>query len=118
MSDSAARILERAAELVERGWAQRFFAYDSRGHKVEPTSGDAVEWCALGAIDRAAYELGYKLGAGGYTEEAEMALYRRDELTGMAISEWNDSGAQTADQVAATMRGAAASLREPAGAVA
>jgi len=117
MSDDAARILERAADLVEEGWARRCFACDTWGASVEPTSGLAVAWCPLGAIDRASLELGFP--------DEECANAAETILTAEilrlghhSLPTWNDEPGRTADEVTDLMREAAASLREPAGAVA
>lgn len=53
---SAEEVLRRAARLVERGWVQDEFARDERGNVVNPESPAACEWCAMGALMRAAAE--------------------------------------------------------------
>ena len=51
------RILLRAAELVATGWTRRTAARGADGQKLRSTSPQAAAWCAVGAMDRALYEL-------------------------------------------------------------
>lgn len=49
--------MERAAELVQRGWCKFVEARDKRGRRVSAVSERAVGWCATGAIVRAIYDV-------------------------------------------------------------
>lgn len=51
------QILEKARELLLRGWTQRAFARNQYGTPVPSWATDACCWCAHGAIVRAQYEL-------------------------------------------------------------
>jgi hypothetical protein len=51
------KILRRAAELVAIGWTRGTAARDANGKKVRSTLPQATEWCVVGAVDRALYEL-------------------------------------------------------------
>lgn len=57
MDTEAARLLERAASLVERGWTFGVEA-EGCGRALPPTHPDAARWCMRGAIVRAAQDLG------------------------------------------------------------
>jgi hypothetical protein len=53
------QIVERAKELIseERHWCRGSLAVDAHGESADPTSGDAIRRCALGALMAAAYQL-------------------------------------------------------------
>ena len=53
------RVLERALELLSdrKRWTKNTLAVDSEGRHTKPDSEDAVAWCAVGAIQRAAWEM-------------------------------------------------------------
>jgi len=53
----SAKLLRRAAELVEQGWCKRAAARDEAGRSVSPLSLSAVRWCLTGAVERARAEL-------------------------------------------------------------
>lgn len=42
-------VLRAVRAKIEHGWCQRYYAMDSGGGKVPPTSPAAVCWCILGA---------------------------------------------------------------------
>jgi hypothetical protein len=48
--DEATALLIRARGFLERGWCRGAQARDADGWQVSPTSGDAVAWCAFGAM--------------------------------------------------------------------
>lgn len=52
-----ALVLDRALELIRKGWTKRVLARDARGRDVDIDSSDAKAFCALGAIERAEFEL-------------------------------------------------------------
>lgn len=49
-------VLNRAADLVEKGWCQGDYAQDDRGDISSPWLGAAKCWCAVGAIIAASGE--------------------------------------------------------------
>ena len=109
MPDTAEQILIRAAQLVEQGWCRFSAAQDDLGTPLrDPLSPNAVKWCAIGALCRAA--------GGGFTEpnglelEAERRLgnYLMDRFGTAHLSHWNDGIAHDAIEVAAALRAAAA----------
>jgi hypothetical protein len=53
------QIIERAKELIDdqRNWCRGYLAIDQFGISADPTSGQAVKRCALGALIAAAYQL-------------------------------------------------------------
>lgn len=50
-------LLREARGYVERDWTQNAFARNAEGIPVDSTSRDAVCWCAVGAMNRAAAAL-------------------------------------------------------------
>jgi hypothetical protein len=80
----AAQLLDEAALLVARGWCQHALALDGDGRLVEPWSGDAQRWSALGAL----------LGAWYESPIADATAFRRAYValafaTGGRVDEWN-----------------------------
>jgi hypothetical protein len=57
ISDGQRKLLIRAKELIEKGWAKDTFARNSKGKEVSDYSPEACKFCLVGAIRRAAYEL-------------------------------------------------------------
>jgi hypothetical protein len=53
------QIIEKAKELIqdERHWCRYYLAIDDDGLAADPTSEQAVKYCALGALLAAAYQL-------------------------------------------------------------
>ena len=45
-------VLTNAKALIERGWTQGAFAYDTIGKVVDPTHSSACTWCIAGAVWR------------------------------------------------------------------
>jgi len=116
-----AKVLRRAAELVEQGWCQGGLARQkSHGNFVEPFSPLAVEWCAEGALVMAAYEA---TGMLPFTEdgltllrglfEAVQRVLPNDSARAQDIAAWNDQSSRTADEVAALFRRAADQCEAP-----
>src|SRR5690348_16451215 len=54
------RIVKKARGLItpEERWTQDVFAAARGGHAVDPQDAEAFQFCALGALWRAAFELG------------------------------------------------------------
>lgn len=50
-------ILEKACEVLARGWEERYMARNVKHVPVEPTAPDAVAWCLIGSVFRACWEL-------------------------------------------------------------
>ena len=53
------QIIENARKLIEdeRHWCRGYLAVDQFGISADPTGGQAVKRCALGALIAAAYQL-------------------------------------------------------------
>ncbi len=51
------QIIERAMEIIERGWTRGDLARDANGYPVAVASPAACTFCAVGAISRATREL-------------------------------------------------------------
>lgn len=56
--DISRRVMCEARCLLNRGWAQGELARDADGKPVEPESPEAVSFCVLGAVIRAARDIG------------------------------------------------------------
>ena len=96
-------VLARARELIadERRWCRRSFARGWGGIPVSAKSTIAQRFCALGAIMRAAHELGMK------AEDARTAL---EWQTGCPMQDWNDDPARRHAEVMAKFDAAIAAL--------
>jgi hypothetical protein len=91
MSKSLNRmVMERAIELVESGWTKGLWAQDRNGKPRDWDSGEAVAFCAVGAIMRATHELlgmprplVWSFGRMGFLtgDEAREMIYKNDEGT-------------------------------------
>jgi len=53
------QIIERAKELIqdERHWCRGYLGINASGDSADPTTGEAVRRCALGALVAAAYHV-------------------------------------------------------------
>lgn len=100
---NTADILDQAADLIEPegAWTQGWFARDRHGHKVPTWSPDAVCWCAIGAILRAA----------NLPSVAGAARSHIFSLVG-PIPDFNDAPERTQAEVVAKLREAAALARQ------
>ena len=96
-------VLAQARELIadERRWCRRSFARGWGGIPVSAKSTIAQRFCALGAIMRAAHELGMK------AEDARTAL---EWQTGCPMQDWNDDPARRHAEVMAKFDAAIAAL--------
>lgn len=115
------RVLELAAELVERGWCQGTSARDASGAGVIWDSRKAVAWCAEGAIAAAVgFEEGRRLRLPSAWDRAEfsacqtlLALELRARGVKTGPQKWNDAPERTAAEVAEVLRAAVAHLPAP-----
>ena len=93
-------ILRKGKEiLLEKGWCQGEFAKNDAGELVTVVSGDACEFCAQGAIMRAAWELGVNYRGDGSSHKATAYGWAEhhlvqgiEDVTGYShdIAHWND----------------------------
>src|SRR5579862_6816673 len=102
---TVAAVLARARTLIEGGWTQGAFARDARGFAVEATECDAVTFCMIGAIEKAAGQLWpheHLLALMVDTEEdAKKVLARDPELADYSLSSYNDAQGRTQAEVLA-----------------
>lgn len=101
MSDDAAAILAKAADIVEQGWCQHRLFHAYKGNTT---------YCAFGAISTAA--VGYPSVNGLVGQESgrrAVAAFLEEigyPLECESIAQWNDTPGRTAEEVAATLRNA------------
>ena len=127
----AARLLDCAAGKVEQGWTQTANARDGLGEPVNAHDSRAVCWCAHGAINAAAYQIGVTVtddngqllyagtDSGIILDRARRAVRLTIErpaasmlaMSGLSIAKWNDKPERTAGAVAAQLRAGAEKLR-------
>jgi len=96
------QVLARATELLSKkttaedgtGWTRHVFARDAAGWTVQLESPEACQFCSLGAIGRAAFELKAETEV---AVDAEMRLDRM--LHGADIVNINDSPSTTYSQI-------------------
>lgn len=85
-------IVGRAADLLaEFGWCRNTYAINDRGDQVPSRSPDAVAFCAIGALQRAALEFGVCT----WQKEPDNPFLLACELVSQTIGEptlthWND----------------------------
>ena len=111
---TAARVLDRAAAYVDRGWTQRAKARNADGDSWSPHSPDATCWCALGAVQAALGDLVDERTRDPRKRHLifDCALDTLCTETGSdTVSVWNDDPAQTAQDVAGALRRAALRVR-------
>ena len=107
----AAKILDRAADLVDQGWCRFTQAKDVSGRlAVRPTAPEAAQWCLIGAIIMAEHEL-----TGEPPEAIERGILGRAPWNRILArhhdARWNIEPERTADEVAAFLRTEAEKLR-------
>ena len=96
-------VLARARQLIaeEERWCRRTFARGWRGIPVPVQSGAARRFCAIGALLRAAREIGWPI------EDAQNAL---EWQTMRPVQDWNDDPARSHREVVAAFDAAIAAL--------
>jgi hypothetical protein len=87
--EQAHQILQRARNLIEAGWIQGGFAKDAKGNRVACTSPDAVCFCAVGALLRAAHEIAPS-DHDVYLKAKQQIMNRITTIGEMNITTWND----------------------------
>lgn len=121
LNDNMLVILQKAADIVEKGWTQKTSARDADGNKVYPFGEEGVSFCATGAIQKAVSVVS---GGDMHPIDAEMLIstcwaklsyhlgYKKDDVGGLYefLGHWNDQEGRTKEEVSDAMR--KASLRE------
>jgi hypothetical protein len=101
-------LLNAAKLLEEKGWTQRTYARDKHGFSTVSTDDDAVCFCAIGAINRAGFELK------DYEETLRLeAVAVLSESLGEfdnSISQWNDYHRRTKEEVISKLKEVAESV--------
>ena len=59
MQNRDTAILNRTKTLLQRGWTQNLLARQADGSSIAPQHSNAVKWCAVGGVIRAAHDLGF-----------------------------------------------------------
>ena len=92
-------LLVKARALIEnpKTWIQGHGAEDSAGLEIAAVSPDAVSFCAIGALDRACFNL----RVGFCSIVATAALQRLDGMVDNELGFWNDALGRTHDEVLA-----------------
>jgi len=83
--------------LLKYGWCQGHLARTKTGLGVLPDSRSAVEFCALGAIDKAYSRKRNTLKR--MLAEKKLAQYLAMKFGDAHISTWNDEAVQTKEEV-------------------
>lgn len=117
-SNAAAAVLERARDIIRtRGWTRNAIARDSTGMPVGPINFSACEWCLIGALQRAAYDLRAE-GVDIPPWEVPLAFNAVRNATGVLLggelAHWNDAPARTRDDVIDALDRAASLARRGA----
>ena len=91
-------LLNLAADLIEqKGWTQGAMALDAAGTPTKALSPDAVCYCTLGALAKA---------AGGHERvEGRLVSTLAKQLKVYSIVDWNDTPGRTKEEVIAALRG-------------
>ena len=101
---AAVAVLTRARDLIadERRWCKRFSARNRLGLPVSVQSASAWRFCAIGAIQRAAWELGLPFNEPGSALEWQ---------TARPIPDWNDDRHRTHAEVVVAFDAAIGALK-------
>lgn len=95
-----ASILDKATEILRRGWCKGYMARDEYGHAVEIESPYARSFCFFGALHRASLELGYPTNPhSSYCDLVKTIHELEPEMVG-----FNDSLAHNVEEVVNKIR--------------
>ena len=97
---SALEVLIRARGFIERGWAKYEYAFNDKGHPVEPNAPEATCWCSFGAL-RAACGLGAEPYEQPPPKEYLDALGVVIWMVDYSLDGWNDEEGRTKEEVLA-----------------
>lgn len=82
-------VLRKARGYIEQGWTQGAYARDDAFEPVEFNNRRAVCFCAVGAVSRAAHDLGTG-SAGSEAALEELSGHCADEMYADVLHEHND----------------------------
>ena len=83
-------VIERALELVRKGWTQRANARDASGNAVSPIGTEACCWCLDGAL---------LVASDSALEYLQASISVSEALGGKGYIGWNDTPGRTQDEV-------------------
>ena len=99
-----AELYNKAADMVEKGWAKRALAREEWGYATYPNADEATSWCLQGALLFAIHEIGSrKIGAPIFDR-----LVKNLGLGKEPLGHWNDHLDRTKEEVVTLLREAAA----------
>ena len=107
MEHQDAKVLRRAAEIVDQGWCQNALALTVDGKVLRGDTQEtflhpqAGQWCLLGAIMLAYREVTGSMDGRGW---CDVYLRVNGHVRGASAIAWNNAPGRTADEVAALMR--------------
>ena len=76
----------RPSEYIQKGWTKKWFARDRDEIKIRPEYGNAVMWCAIGAMMRA-----YRLTDITGDQYIRMERWIQNEIKDTSLATWNDN---------------------------
>lgn len=83
-------VIEKALELVRRGWCQRASARDAAGNAVSPMDTEACCWCLDGAL---------LVATDSALEYLQASVAVSNALGGKGYIGWNDTPGRTQNEV-------------------
>lgn len=89
------KVLDRAAELLAKGWCRGTYARDSKGNECMTTSPKAVTFCMVGALMRAAKDLKIK-------KDWNISCKLESEISALLdqhVPHFNDNNERTQEEV-------------------
>lgn len=98
-TSDALKILDDAKALIEKGWHQGYYARDVHGERRHPTDANAVAFCAIGALERAAED--QSVLALAIAKRAVRLAVPGEDVVG-----FNDAPGRTKEEVAAVFEAA------------
>lgn len=124
---TSAAILKRAAELVEHGHIKGVAAADKNGFVVSTISEEACQFCALGAMLRASWDIYQAADFQDCSRKVVRIVARYGTTNGIIdpqhgaiadtqVSYWNDADERKADDVVKLLRDVANQIEKDAAA--
>ena len=98
-------VFRLAKNYIEQGWAVKYQAFNQYGHPVPTLASNAVSWCALGALEKAAHTktnqfldavIAYELAADIFLDSLSQFVPATNRYH---IVEWNDAEGRTKQEI-------------------